>query len=92
MTMRKFIIPAILVSLGTGAAFAGNANARKAKALKAGYRIVNVGPNQTACVNARQNCDDVESPNICKWSGDGTTNLHQFDTPTMCGELLYKIP
>lgn len=90
--MKKFIIPAILVSLGTGAAFAGNADNRKAKALEAGYRIVTVGENQTVCVDAQQSCDNVQSPNICKWSGDGVTNLHQFDTPTMCGELLYKIP
>jgi hypothetical protein len=90
--MKKFIIPAILVSLGTGAAFAGNADNKKAKALQAGYRIVTVDENQTVCVDARQSCDDIQTPDICKWSVDNTTNLHQFDTPTMCGELLYKIP
>ncbi|MGE6394343.1 DUF6520 family protein [Chryseobacterium scophthalmum] len=90
--MKKFIIPAILVSLGTGAAFAGTANEKKTKSLIPAYRIVTVGENQTVCVDAQQSCDDVETPNICKWSSDTSVNLHRFDTPTMCGELLYKIP
>jgi len=90
--MKKFILPAILVSLGSGAAFAGNANSVKAKALTAGYRIVNVGPNETVCVNAQQQCDNVESDEICTWNVDGVTQLHSPDNPTMCGSFLYKIP
>ncbi|WP_027375699.1 DUF6520 family protein [Kaistella palustris] len=87
--MKKLIIPAILVSLGTGAAFATPATG--SDSTTPAFRIVSVGPNQTVCVDAQQDCTTAGA-DICTWSVDGTTPLHQFDTPTMCGELLYKVP
>jgi len=89
--MKKLIIPVILVSLGTGAAFATSAKSNDIKAPATAYRVVEVGPNQTICVDAQQTCSDQHGP-ICTWSADPSVQLHRFDTPTMCGDFLYKVP
>lgn len=87
--MKKLIIPAILVSLGTGAAFATNATSGKnGKAPVSAYREVTIGPNQTVFVDAQQMCSDVEG-DVCTWSGDGVTKLHELNI-TSCGNFLYK--
>lgn len=88
--MKKLIIPVILATIGTGTAFATNASS-KTKAPVAGYRIVNVGTNQTLCVDAQQTCSDIDGP-VCRWSVDGVTPLYRFNTPTMCGAELHKVP
>lgn len=87
--MKKLIIPAILLSIGTGAAFATNAG--KASAPVAGYRLINVGGTQTLCVETGETCSDIDGP-VCKWSVDGTSDLREFDTTTMCGEVLHRVP
>ncbi len=89
--MKKLIIPAVLLSLGTGAAFATSAKSNERSAPLTAYRIVQAGPNQTICVDTQQTCSDVEGE-ICTWSADPAVKLHRFDTPTMCGEFLYKVP
>lgn len=89
--MKKLIIPVILVSLGTGAAFATSAKSNDINAPVAAYQILELGPNQTVCVNAEQTCSDIEGE-ICTWSEDENVQLHRFDTPTMCGDFLYKVP
>lgn len=88
--MKKLIIPVILVCLGTGAAFATNANSsKKGTTSISGYRQINVGPSETACLDVRQTCSDVEG-DICTWNADNATPLYEFDNPSMCGHVLYK--
>lgn len=86
--MKKLILPAILLSIGVGAAFATNANSNKAKASIAGYRIVDLGGGNTLCVDAQKTCSDIDGP-VCTWT-DGITALREFSSPTMCGNILHE--
>ncbi|ANF50316.1 hypothetical protein A0O34_07215 [Chryseobacterium glaciei] len=88
--MRKFFLPAVIVLIGAGTAFASHLAKNNSKAIVAGYRIVSLGGGQFSCENADKDCSDVETGPICTWS-DGLTSLKQFDTPTMCGETLHEI-
>ncbi len=88
--MKKFLLPAAIILMGTGAAFATNyAEANGRKASVDAYRIDNV---TGTCVDAEQQCStDAGLP--CVWTGDNSTQLVEkiSDNPTMCGNELFRI-
>ena len=86
--MKKFMIPAVLVLMGTGAAFATKANNNSSKVQVEGYRI---DLESGACTSTGQQGETIGSE-PCQWSADPNVNLVQriSANPTMCGEELFK--
>lgn len=87
--MKKFMIPAVLVLMGTGAAFATKANSNSAKALVNGYRI---DIESGECFSTNQQCETTGSE-PCQWTADPNVRLVEqiSANPTMCGEELFKV-
>lgn len=84
--MKKFILPAAVILMGAGAAFATKVTTSK-RVLVDAYRI---DASSGRCVKALQQCNSTGSE-TCTWSVDNVTPLH--DAPisaTMCGEELFK--
>lgn len=84
--MKKLILPAFVLLMGAGAAFATKATTSK-RVLVDAYRIDAVTGQ---CIKAQQQCNPTGSE-VCTWSVDNLTPLH--DAPisaTMCGEELFK--
>ncbi len=82
--MKKFILPALIIVMGTGAAFATNTAEDGAAAIVKGYRIT-ANPMQP-CEETSVDCSTVFSQNLCT---DGSVTLHQIDG-TSCGSDLYR--
>lgn len=82
--MKKLILPAFVILMGAGAAFATKATTSK-KAIVDGYRIDAVSGQ---CLKENQ-CSTIPGE-TCLWSADDATPLHQL-SDTMCGEELFKI-
>ncbi len=81
--MKKFIMPAVIMAMATGAAFA----AKKAdgnKAVEFGYRFGNAG--EPACVITPKSCD-ITGNIVCTYNGQ---QLHQLED-SMCGNELFEI-
>lgn len=85
--MKKFFLPAVIVLIGAGTAFAGHLAKNSSKAVVQGYRF---DPAQGLCINAEKDCN-TEGSITCTWSEDGSTALHAFSTPTMCGDQLFEV-
>ena len=87
--MKKFMIPVVLVLMGTGAAFATKANSNSTKSLVNGYRI---DIESGECFSTGQQCETV-GIEPCQWIAD--PNVHLVDeisaNPTMCGQELFKV-
>ena len=88
--MKNLIIPVILLIAGTGGALATTSDIQKTKTSVTGYRLVVVDNEQTLCVTANKECTDINTGVVCTWT-DSVTPLREFDTPTMCGEILHEI-
>ncbi|GEN71222.1 DUF6520 family protein [Chryseobacterium lathyri] len=87
--MKKLLMPAIILGLGAGVAFAGNLNSSAKKALVDAYRFDNA---QNLCVKVEnQQCSDIQSAEVCTWAENSSVTLHE-QGETMCGDELYKIP
>ena len=85
--MKKIMIPAALIFMGTGAAFAGKAASKNDSMVSPTYRI---DANTGLCVQVDQTCSE-SNDEVCTWLGDGVTPLHAAPTsPTECGRLLFK--
>lgn len=89
--MKKFIFPVALILFGTGSAFATKVVNENTKAIKKGYRVVNLGGGQFSCLNTGKDCSDINAGPVCTWSVDGTTPLQNLVSPTMCGATLHEI-
>ncbi|MBP0613951.1 hypothetical protein J8J42_12975 [Chryseobacterium sp. cx-311] len=85
--MKKLIIPVILVAVGTGAAFATEAEQTKESAVVPGYHVVNVGPNETVCEITDKECD-TDGIVICTWTDSSV--LRDIGNGTMCGDPLFE--
>lgn len=84
--MKKLILPAALILMGAGAAFATKMNSSK-RAIVDAYRINAVSGQ---CVDAKQKCS-TSFGIPCTWSEDASVVLHNAPvSPTMCGEELFK--
>lgn len=86
--MKKFIIPAAVIFMGTGAAFATKVDQKNAKAVFDGYLQINEG-GQFTCENTGKQCSDEDGP-TCVWAVDGVTPLRKIGA-TMCGATLHEI-
>lgn len=84
--MKKLILPAALILMGAGAAFATKMNSSK-RILVDGYHI-NATTGQ--CITDNQKCStSFGSP--CTWSEDPSVILRNAPaSPTMCGDELFK--
>ncbi|MCY1662599.1 DUF6520 family protein [Chryseobacterium sp. SL1] len=82
--MKKLILPAFVILIGAGAAFATKATTRK-NALVTAYRIDAVTGQ---CIDAQQQCSSIPGE-TCLWSVDDATPLHSL-SGTMCGDELFK--
>lgn len=82
--MKKLLLPAFVVLMGAGAAFATKATTSKRANVDA-YRIDAVSGQ---CIDAEQQCSTTFGE-TCLWSVDNSTPLHQL-SETMCGEELFK--
>lgn len=83
------MIPAAVILLGTGAAFATKANQEKARATFDGYLRIDEGGGQFRCENTGKQCTDEDGP-TCVWAVDGVTPLRKVGG-TMCGATLHEI-
>lgn len=81
------MIPVVLILMGTGAAFASKAAKGNAAMITPVYRI---DAASGLCEQVNQTCSDIQG-DVCTWSADGTTALHDVPTsPTECGRVLFK--
>jgi type 1 fimbria pilin len=81
--MKKFIMPAVIMVMATGAAFAAKKVDSK-KAVQSGYRFGNAG--EPACVITPKSCEEFGAE-LCTYNGQ---QLHQLED-SMCGEELFEI-
>jgi hypothetical protein len=81
--MKKLILPAFVLMMGAGAAFATKATTSKT-AIVDGYRVDAVSGQ---CI--KENKCSTTFGETCVWSVDGATPLHEL-SETMCGEELFK--
>ncbi|UKB78595.1 DUF6520 family protein [Chryseobacterium sp. MEBOG07] len=82
--MKKFILPAAVILMAAGAAFATKVTTSKRINVPA-YRIDAVSGQ---CIDAKQQCSKTPGE-TCLWSADNATPLHEL-SETMCGEELFK--
>nr|WP_199156169.1 DUF6520 family protein [Pedobacter sp. ASV2] len=85
--MKKFILPAVVLLMGAGAALATNSS-KSAKLVETGYRF---DPSAAIkCIATPQTCQP-SGVAVCTWN-DGTTNhnLSRKVNDTMCGVQLFK--
>lgn len=80
-------MPALIVAMGAGAAFATNLASNIAKAAVPTYRIDAVSGQ---CIQVNQECDENGSF-VCTWSGDDMSQLHEFKlNETSCSRTLTR--
>jgi len=85
--MKKLLLPAIIVAVGAGAAFAGNMT-KNAKFDETAYRF---DESQGLCIETQQTCGEDANNPVCTWTGDSSVKLHRKISDTECGQLLYQI-
>lgn len=86
--MKKILMPALIVAMGAGAAFATNVANKSSKVIPT-YRIDAVS-NQ--CIEVQQFCSN-DGEIMCTWDGDGSSQLHQFKlSETTCSSPLTRTP
>ncbi|WP_426478109.1 hypothetical protein ACP3T3_01085 [Chryseobacterium sp. CBSDS_008] len=85
--MKKFLIPAALVIMGTGGALASNIES-SSKVITIGYRIGNSG--EPPCVPVK-NCETVNTGVLCTYSD--STGMHTLKrlSGSQCFGSLYEI-
>lgn len=83
--MKKILLPALIVAMGAGAAYATNIASKTAKVIPT-YRI----DANHKCVQVQQDCN-ATTGFVCKWAVDGSSQLYQFmDSETECSQELYR--
>ncbi|KUJ52815.1 DUF6520 family protein [Chryseobacterium sp. JAH] len=81
--MKKFIMPAVIMVMATGAAFAAKKGDSR-KAVEIGYRLGNTG--EAACVDTPKSCD-TNGVEVCTFNGQTLRHLDE----TSCGDTLFEI-
>lgn len=88
--MKKFILPAAVIMIGAGSAFASNATQKKADAALLGFRYDPSAP-VVKCIETPVDCT-TQFGELCTWDDGATVHqLYQEVNSTMCGVPLYKI-
>ena len=86
---KQFILPAVVVLMGAGAAFATNAAKASDSDLVTGYYI----DSSTSQCTAVENVQCTTTPgDLCTWTDPNkdTHVLSRFINNTTCGQELYK--
>ncbi|WP_288447083.1 hypothetical protein [uncultured Chryseobacterium sp.] len=87
--MKKFLIPAALVIMGTGGALASNIES-SSKVVTIGYRVGNFG--EPTCV-AVKNCETVNTGILCTYTdATGSHNLKRMSGSQCFGDLFEILP
>ncbi|WP_312078500.1 DUF6520 family protein [Chryseobacterium sp.] len=87
--MKNLFFSALVVLLGTGAAFATN-NANKSKsAIVEGHYYDN---NLNRCESAQVDCSTIDFGDMCEWSVGEETIVLREEGVTTCGAQLFKVP
>ncbi|MCJ7935969.1 MAG: DUF6520 family protein [Chryseobacterium sp.] len=85
--MKKFILPAAVILMGAGAAFATNV-AKNSKTTATSYRIGSL--SEEPCMLTPKECNQTGVV-VCTWfDGANTHNLYEIDG-TVCGTELFEI-
>ena len=82
--MKKLLLPAIIVAVGAGAAFAGSTM----KFNETGYVFDEA---QNLCIADDKMCGENDANPVCTWSVDGSTPLKRFISTTECTKVLHEI-
>ncbi|WP_353149050.1 DUF6520 family protein [Chryseobacterium sp.] len=84
--MKKILLPAFIVAMGVGAAFATNKVSKSSKVIPT-FRIDAV-TNQ--CEDVQVECNELGSF-LCKWdAGDGSQLYRMPDEETICADALTR--
>ncbi|MBW8360017.1 MAG: hypothetical protein K0M63_09500 [Weeksellaceae bacterium] len=88
--MKRFILPAAVILIGAGSAFATGVAKEKNATIVQGFRYDPAAPG-VKCIETPVDCSTTEGP-ACTWDDGVTThNLYQFVNETMCGLQLSRI-
>lgn len=88
-TLKKRLLPAFILLIGVGAAFATNAATTSEKAIQNGYYFDNAAPT-VKCIRTDVKCS-TQGSQYCTWTdGSQTHNLFKKINGTMCGDQLFK--
>lgn len=83
--MKKILLPALIVVMGAGAAFASNIASKSAKVIPT-FRI----DANDKCVPVEQDCN-ASTGFVCTWDGDGSSQLYQImESETECSQELFR--
>ncbi|QIG90359.1 hypothetical protein G6R40_12135 [Chryseobacterium sp. POL2] len=84
--MKRFIIPAVVLLIGTTAALASQASKKSPKAIVDAYVV---DSTTGKCIKTSQRCSTDPGP-VCTWSQDSSKHLFALDESeaTMCGQEL----
>ncbi len=87
--MKKFILPAAVIMIGAGSAFASG-GAKEKGTIVQGFRYDPAAPEEK-CIATPVECSTVVGP-ACTWSDGGKVhNLYEYVNDTMCGLQLSRI-
>ena len=85
--MKKFLLPAFVILMGTGAAFVTQSFKTADKAIVDGYRIDESDPENPTCVNMHVECSNAPTAFLCE---DVVGNQLFELQGTSCPEELFK--
>lgn len=90
-TLRGFLLPAVIITAGVGAAFATSKPANTAAIPETGYYFDNTAP-MVKCISTPVQCEPAGST-LCTWkdANNVTHNLRKKVNDATCGLPLYKI-
>ena len=86
--LKQFILPAVIVLLGAGAAFATNTAKASDSDLAIGHYLDSFTGQ---CISANVQCTTIEGP-LCTWTDPATGITHELQAleGTSCGRMLFK--
>lgn len=87
--MKNLFLSAFVVLIGTGAAFASNADKSEKSTVVDGHFFDN---NLNQCVNAQIDCSTIDTGQMCKWGAVGAEIVLREAGDTSCGNQLFKAP
>lgn len=88
--MKKFILPAAVIMIGAGSAFASGVTNKKDATTVQGFRYDPSAPS-VKCIATPVECSTDVGP-ACTWyDGVKVHNLYEFVNETMCGLQLSRI-
>lgn len=89
-TLRGFLLPAVVITAGVGAAFATSKPANTAAVLETGYYFNSSAP-MIKCIATSVQCETVPGP-LCTWkdANNVTHNLQRKVNDATCGIQLYR--